>query len=498
MTTDRRDESVKNKVKYNVVVTGSIFATLLWGSSIVAQESHQLHVPSAPKALPIPLESDTVSSDKAGREFLAPPPTPNTIGPTWAFSDPGEVLDNQDYTLEAFLSMAAEYNPTIRQSRLHINSQLNRAIQAGLYPNPTLRYLGEQIGVGGTAGEWQGAEIEQRFVTAGKLELSENKYLQRAKVAEFLAVAQQYRVCNDVRIHFVKALAARQIIDLKKELLKNAEDNLVTIRERYNVGQASRAEAHQANALLQQHRLAVMNAQNDYRQHLLELISLTGAELSVPSLNGELKSSRDLIDFDSAYANILAQSPELCAAHAKLREDLITVQRERVEWVPDIVAGTGAGYNFDARETTYSAMLSLEIPLYDRNQGTIKQAEADYSRQQSEIRRTELDLRRRLSVEYGRYLTAAQNVQNYETVILPERKKAYSLVLSSYKANRIAWDDVLTAYDDYTRARVEYVMNLSAQRTSEILIDGFLLHGGLQTPSGPLPGGHIDSVPKPR
>jgi len=264
------------------------------------------------------------------------------------------------------------------------------------------------------------------------------------------------------------------------------------------VGQASRAEAHQANALLQQHRLGVMNAQNDYRQHLLELISLTGAELSAPSLNGELKTSRDLIDFDAAYANILAQSPELCAAHAKLREDLITVQRERVEWVPDIVAGTGAGYNFDARETTYSAMLSLEIPLYDRNQGTIKQAEADYSRQQSEIRRTELDLRRRLSVEYGRYLTAVQNVQNYETVILPEREKAYSLVLSSYKANRIAWDDVLQAYDDYTRARVEYVMNLSAHRTSEILIDGFLLHGGLQTPSGPLPGGHIDSVPKPR
>ncbi len=496
-----KDEFVMKRVNNRCILGGGVVAAFVCGSFLFAQEPRHLHVPPTPTAvtLPMQLESEAATRKEVGHNFISPPPVPEQIGPAWInrATDP-EDESVHGYSLEDLLSMAAQSNPTIRQSRLHINSQLGKAIQAGLYPNPTLRYLGEQIGVGGTAGEWQGAEIEQRFVTGGERERGENRYMQRAKVAEVGGMMKQYRVCNDVRIHFVKALAARQIIDLRKELLKNSEDNLVTIRERYNVGQASRAEAHQANALLQQHRLSVMNAQNDYQQHLLELVSLVGVELSMPKLEGDLKSSRDLIDFDAAYGKILAQSPELCAAHAKLREDLITVQRERVEWVPDIVAGTGAGYNFDARETTYSAMLSLEIPLFDRNQGTIKQAEADYSRQQSEIRRTELDLRRLLSIEYGRYLTAIQNVQNFESVILPERKSAYSLLLSSYKANRIAWDDVLAAYDEYTRARIEYVMNLSAQRTSEILIDGFLLHGGLQTPSGPLPGGHIDSVPKPR
>jgi outer membrane protein, heavy metal efflux system len=54
----------------------------------------------------------------------------------------------------------------------------------------------------GTPGEFQGAILEQEIVTAHKRKISREKYLQRAQVAELNALAQQWRVCNDVRIHF--------------------------------------------------------------------------------------------------------------------------------------------------------------------------------------------------------------------------------------------------------------------------------------------------------
>ncbi len=443
-------------------------------------------------------DSAIASPPRAGSQFIEPPPAPGETALSWSSVNGGDHPEQQAYSLESLLNLAGQNNPTLSEARLHIDAELARAMQAGLYPNPTASYAAEQIGLDNTAGEWQGARIGQRFVTAGKLDLSRSKYLHRAKVAEHLAVAQQFRVCNDVRVHFFMALAAREVVDLHRELLKTAEDHVVTTREMYNLGQANRGDVHNANALLQKHRLKLMKAENDVRRHSIELMTIVGVDAGEVFLDGSLSSDRDLIDFESAYARILENSPELFAAEAKLREDMTTIQREKVQWVPDIVVGGGAGHNNVDRQTTASAMVSIEIPLFDRNQGTVRQAEVDYRRQLNEIRRLRLSLRRDLATEYDNYLTAWQHVTEYHSVILPAKKSAYELALQSYKANRLGWPEVLGAQEAYTTARVEMVGHQQMQRTSEVMMDGYLLHGGLQTPTGPLPAGHIDSVPKPR
>ncbi len=437
------------------------------------------------------------SAAQPGHEYTSPPSIPRLSTPEWMDRASGD-RSGAPLTLDVLLQLAAEHNPTIRQAQLHINGELAKAMQAGLYPNPVVSYVGEQIGLDDTAGEWQGAEIKQRFVTAGKLELSRDKYLQRAKVAEHLAVAQQFRVCNDVRIHFARSLAALQVFELRRELLKTSEDNLLTVHEMYNLGQSNQADVQRANALLQQHRLQVLKSENDVRRHLVELTALVGIDMINPLLEGSLVSDRPLIDFETAYAQLLECSPELLAAYAKLREDNITLARENVQWVPDIVVSAGSGYNFADQQTTAAARVSIDVPLFDKNQGTIRQAQADLSRQQGEIRRTQLDLRRRLAETYDTYVTAYQHVTEYEATILLARREAYRLALESYKAERAEWPDVLDAQEAYTLARVEYIDHQLMRYTNEVKIDGYLLHGGLQTPTGPLPGGHIDSVPKPR
>lgn len=131
----------------------------------------------------------------AGKRFTPPPAMPEQPlvvgGP--------ESVRGESFDLDSLLTMAARNNPTLRQARLHVSGELAKAQQAGLYPNPTLRYSGEQIfvdvdGDTDSPGEFQGGIVSQRLVTAGKLRLSREKYLRRAHVSEHLAVAQQYRV----------------------------------------------------------------------------------------------------------------------------------------------------------------------------------------------------------------------------------------------------------------------------------------------------------------
>ena len=467
----------------------------------LGQQPHHAH--SEQLVPPEPDRAVIVPREDVGRRFVEPPPVPNEMRIDWPGDSSEMLVERQAYQVEDLVTISLQNNPTLRQSRLHISAQLASAMQAGLYPNPVFNYVGEQIGIDvpgdkDSPGEWQGAEIQQRIVTAGKLRLSRAKYLQRARVAEHLAVAQQFRVANDVRLHFARTLAAQQKVSLREELLKTAEDHLVTSREMYNLGQASRADIHQANAMLQQHRLKLMLTQNELRKNRIQLASLVGIELDGIATDGELDSTQSLIDFDSVAAILLTESPELLAARAKLREDCITLNREQVEWVPDLVVSGGSGYNFDAKETTAAAGIGVEIPLYDRNQGTIQQARADYYRQVREIRRLELELKSRLADEYHRYLTAYQHVANFREVVLPEKREAYRLLLGSYKSNRAEWPDVLHAQEGYTKARIAMVEHQLSLRSSEIQINGYLLHGGLDAAPGPLPGGHIDSVPKPR
>lgn len=444
--------------------------------------------------------------DPVGRRFVAPTDLPRTPAGVEALMErPSADEEAEDgLTLDDLLSMARQYNPTLRQAQEQVRGTLGTALEAGLWPNPTAFYVAEQIFVDSmtntdTPGEFQGGAIQQEIVTAHKRQLSRQKYCARAKTAEWLAVAQQWRVCNDVRIHFWRAFGHRQIVDIRRELLKQAEDNAVTARELYNLGQATRADLHMSNVTLQRARLALLSAENLYRSEFGRLTAFAGVDLPEQPLAGNLaENSEELIDFDVALSRIYEESPEILAARAKWRADSITVQRERVEPIPNVFVRFGSGYNFESQEPVSSAQLFFDVPIHDRNQGTIRQAEADLRRQSGEIRRTELRLRDQLAQTYQDYLTALQHVTEYQAVILPEARSAYSNQLDAYKENRQNWGDVLRAQREYYHLREQYVNNLILWRTNETLVNGFLLHGGLEAAPAPTPPGHIDAVAQPR
>lgn len=491
-------------------ISGNIAPQVQQVSAEVAQKTN---IPPAPednpvinrKAPGVPVPG-AVPSPKlqpgVGERFVEPPPIPETPPAELAIETGETGPPNPPLSLESLEALACAYNPTLIQAKAQVDGVFGKAIQAGLWPNPILMYRGDQVGVdrmgADTPGEWQGAMIRQEIPTANKLDLSRSKYLQRVKTAEWLAMAQEYRVLNDVRLHFFRTLGRQEIVQIQQELLKNAEDQLVTVREGYNLGYHPRSEIHRVNALLQEQRLAFLMTENDYRESFGRLMTLSGQDQSPALLEGSLASDLTPIEFDFALQRLLAESPEVKAAQTKLQADMLTLRREEVEPIPNIVAIAGAGYNFEAVETTANVGINIEIPLWDWNQGTVKQAEADIVRQQHEVRRTELRLTNQLYQVYRNYLTALQHAQNYQDVVIPERRKAYEVLLDMYEADRVRWLDVLTAERDYFLARLTYVQNLILWRESEVLISGYLLHNGLDAPMEVSPQAHIDAVPRPR
>ncbi|MFQ5734091.1 MAG: TolC family protein [Planctomycetaceae bacterium] len=402
-------------------------------------------------------------------------------------------------TIDTLEAMALKNNPTLAQATAQVRAARGAAYQAGRYLNPVIGYTSDQIGVSGTAGEFQGGFIAQEFVTAGKLRISREKYAQRARIAETNLQAQQQRVFNDVRIAFYRAAAAQRLVEIHRQLLANGEDNLQTHKEMLNLGQTNQAGLLQAEVDLQRDRLNLQAAQNSFLRTWRDLVSLVGVpDLAPQPLADHPGPGEGPLAWDAALNQLLTHSPELIAAWEKVRHDQIAVRRERVEPIPNILVDARVGRNFETRETVSGVSVGIPLPIYDRNRGTVRQALADLARSQAETRRLELELRTRLAAHYRDYQTAWQHVEGSRTIMLPKAKKAYDLLHAGYKKRRVAWPAVLRAQRRHLDLQAEYTNNLLRYREADVAIRGMLLTGGLTEPAGPISGGHIDATPKPR
>src|SRR5262249_22772618 len=142
---------------------------------------------------------------------------------------------------------------------------------------------------------------------------------------------------------------------------------------------------------------------------------------------------------------ILQFCPELQVARAEVVRDEITVQRERVQPIPNMFARVENGYNFEVNLVTTGVQIGWNFPVWNRNQGTIREAMAEVTRARAEVVRLELHLRRRLAEVFTHYQTALATVQTYRAETLPQAQEAYDLTLAGYRQRRTPWAQVVLA-----------------------------------------------------
>jgi cobalt-zinc-cadmium efflux system outer membrane protein len=384
--------------------------------------------------------------------------------------------------------MAVQSNPTLSQAAANLEAAHGRALQSGLYPNPTVGYQGDRIGAAGTAGELQGLFIDQTIVTAGKLRLNQAKFAQEVSQLEAQALAQEYRVRNGVRLRFYQLLAMQRLLDVRAELLKVAEDAVTTTEELMNVGAANKPDLLQARIEARQERTALENARTLYLAAWQQMAAFVGnPALRATRLHGDLEALTAVPDFDTTLAHLLDASPELQVARAEVTRNQVALKREQVEPIPNVQVRVANGYDFDTRKDTTSVSVGVRLPLFDKNQGNIQVAQSQVAYAHGELCRVELSLRQRLARAYARYRTALAIVESYRKDTLPEAKEAYALYLDSFRKRRAAWPQVLVAQRTYFQISVDYTAAVDQLHQAEVMILGLLLVDGLEEPPS-MPG----------
>ncbi len=411
----------------------------------------------------------------------------------------GAAVPSGPLTVADLEQLALAHNPTLIQAAAFVDAARGKATQAGLPFNPVVGMEAEQIGAANTAGEVRWFTLQQQIVTGGKLRLSRLKYQKEAELAEIQANAQRLRVVNGLASAYFAVLAAQRSVENHRALLENAREGLKTTEQLVNVGQANEPDKLQAQVEVHQAEVALRTAEARLRKDWVHLATVVGVpDLPQQPLTGQLEPDGAPLTWDESLARLFQESPELLFAVAKVEQDRIIVERERREPIPNVIVRGGVGYNFETRNNTADAAFGLPLPLFDRNQGTVRQATADLMRSQAEVTRVQLDLQRRLSDAFTRYQTARDEVETFRTKTLPTARKAYELYLEQFKNRRAAYPQVLVSQrtvfqlnEDYNRALLDY-------RRAEVEVRGLLLVDGLTPPREPVPPGHINATPRPR
>jgi cobalt-zinc-cadmium efflux system outer membrane protein len=389
--------------------------------------------------------------------------------------------------------LAFENNPTLAQADAEIRTGEARKLQTGLYPNPTAGYTGEEIRGGSLGGGQHGVFVSQTLVTGGKLGLNREIAGHDVRISGLEAEEQRLRVQNAVKLGFYRVLAAQEMLDLERDLLRVAEDKLRTERELRNLGQADDVELLQVEVEHQHREMTVRIRENSLRQSWRSLAAIVGVpDLPPRTVRGNLEDIPAELEEAQVLERLTRESPAVRIAQEVVARARVALTRARREPIPDLELRGGLQNNREILESTGARVglqgfleVGVPIPLFNRNQGNVSAAEAQLERSEREVERVALVLRERASSHFEVYETSRIMVERYRGELLPRAQWAYELRLESYGLMLAAYPQVLEVQARLFELQAEYVSALETQWMNAIALSGLLLTDGLEAPARP-------------
>ncbi len=395
------------------------------------------------------------------------PPIPTTRQPVLSLAD----LEN----------LALNNNPTIAAATALVRQEQGLWKQAGLYPNPTAGYIRDDPNKNGPEiSETQGVFLSQDIVTAGKLRLAQAAASRDIEMRDWQLKAQVGRVLNDVRIRYYEVLGAQETVRAAQELERLAAEGVRVTEQRLAAKIGSRPDLLQAEIQLSLVRTTRQDAEYRFTAAWRMLANVVGVLNLCPApLAGQLEDHIPQLDWQQNLDRLLAESPVLKAQAAMVESARQDLKLAKAQAVPNVNVQLVIQHDQVQKFDSVTSLVSLPIPVFNRNQGNILNAEALLVQQQKEYERVQLALSDQLAAAFQTYQSARNQAERLRTEILPRARENLDLTVRGYEAGQFDFLHVLNARQTYFQARLAYVESLASLHKVAIEIAGLELTGGL-------------------
>ena len=271
---------------------------------------------------------------------------------------------------------------------------------------------------------------------------------------------------------FIQTLTAQRRQALAEETAKLTEDFVPAIQRRVEAGAANPVEVTRAQNAVATARIEVQQSARDLASARQRLAASWGANTPrFTSVIGDLEQLPEVPAFPVLAARLDA-NPAVARFASETDQRKAELFQARAVAVPDVTVALGPRYLAEDGDTTVRLNVSLPLPLFDRNQGNIKAAQAELARAGRLQQATASQRTVALNDAYRALLAARQEVDTLKGTLLPGAENAFRQINEGYAAGRFSLLDVLDTRRTLVSARLQILNAQAAYQVALTEIDG--------------------------
>ncbi|MBG78805.1 MAG: hypothetical protein CL570_07255 [Alphaproteobacteria bacterium] len=362
------------------------------------------------------------------------------------------IANAEDLDKETAFQKALQNNPTYTAALANIDAADGSRLQASLPPNPDAVFEIENFAGDDENEGFDGAEltlgIEQTIELGGKRS-------NRTKVADFSfqiskeqAKARALSLLAETDYAYMRLAVAQERMTLADKRLALADKTHNIVKKRVGAARSAEIEHTKADiekgaAEVEQRKAQqeVITAQNDLARLLG---SMDATDIGV---DADLNNLPELIEKSTLF-DALRHAPQIQAQEFAKMQAQSSLDLAKSQAIPDPTFGLGIRRFNENDSTALVAGISFPIPVFNRNQGGIKEAKANMIKADAENHAAGLALRQSAIQAWESFAASLVEAKRYQNDIIPSARKAYK-----------------QADDGYSRGAFDFLDLLDAQRT---------------------------------
>ena len=411
--------------------------------------------------------------------------------PGMAHAEPTEVL-----TLPQALALALLQNPALSAFAWEVRAAEARTLQAGLRPNPELGLEVENLAGTGAFRGSRSAETTLRLSQVIELGGKRSRRLHVAALERDLAVwdyeTKRVEILTDVAQAFVEALRAQERLRAEVDLVRLAEQVRTTVAARVKAGKASPVEETKAGVALSTIRVAFERARYELEATRQRLAATWGS--TTPTFQ-KVEGAFETIAAPpsaEALAERMVQNPDLARWNTESQQRQAALGLAEAQKVPDLTAGGGVRHVNEAGATAVVLSFSIPLPVVNRNQGAILEAQHRLAKAGEEQRTAVVRVHTALAAAYATLTAAFVEATTLRDEIVPGARRVFEATSEGYRQGKFSLLDVLDAQRTLFEARGQYIEALATYHKA--VAEAERVIGGALAPVTGLAGPHSQGV----
>jgi outer membrane protein, heavy metal efflux system len=359
----------------------------------------------------------------------------------------------------------AEYGPFLALKQAKVSAQASIQ-KATAWPNPELAFSWDDFPSSEKSGTLPGKfnlELQMPLEIGGKRSAKEQSAIAESDLADLETEKQKAELLTEISDAFLNLKEKNALWELAKQRRKLASRLADIATQKFQAGKLSGVEQSRLSSLAELAEIELgekeLNAKNASQR--------AASYIGRPSIS----SNNFIFPFDEVpkVIQVGQESPEgwvTRIAIAKSKKSLADVTLATKEAIPNLTIVAGTVFERSTRESLYSVGFSLPLPLFDRNQGGRKLAQA--------MNETVLAREKSLKVEVTRDLLEVKNSLEFSRTkalqlkneVLPRLRESAKLLAEAYATGRVTYLEVVETQESLFSLEEKYLETLSKYHQS--------------------------------